>query len=86
MSTFGLTVLIRHGCPFCDMAIDLLDKNNLPYELLILGEDFSREEFAKKVPGAKTFPQILVNQESIGGFEELSDKIENLIHTFKQIN
>ena len=86
MSTFNLTVLIRYGCPFCDMAVSLLDRNDLPYELLILNEDFTREEFVKKVPGAKTFPQILVNHKTIGGFEELTNEIENLVASYKQKN
>ncbi len=74
-----LTVMIKNGCPYCDMALSLLDENELPYILLVLNEDFSREEFYQMVPGAKTFPQIIINGKSIGGYEELTAEITNWI-------
>ena len=78
MIEIDITLIIRHGCVYCDMAKNLLDEKNLNYKLLVLDEDFSREEFYKMVPNAKTFPQILVNGESIGGYEELTSKINDL--------
>ena len=53
-------------------------QKELSYKLLVLDEDFSREEFYEMVPNAKTFPQILVNGKTIGGYEELAVKINNL--------
>ena len=38
----------------------------------MLDKDFTREEFFKKFPNAKTFPQIIINQEHIGGYFELN--------------
>ena len=73
-----LTLIVRHGCIYCEMAINLLDEKELSYKLLVLDEDFSREEFYEMVPNAKTFPQILVNGKTIGGYEELAVKINNL--------
>jgi glutaredoxin len=61
------------------MAINLLDEKELSYKTLLLDQDFSREEFYQMVPGAKTFPQILVNGKTIGGYEELAAEIDNLI-------
>ena len=73
-----LTLIIRHGCIYCEMAKDLLNENEIPYKLMVLDEDFSREEFYEMVPNAKTFPQVIVNGKSIGGYEELSIEINNL--------
>ncbi len=73
-----LTLIIRHGCIYCEMAKDLLNEKEIPYKLMVLDEDFSREEFYEMVPNAKTFPQVLVNGKSIGGYEELSIEINNL--------
>ncbi len=70
-----IVVYWRSGCFYCEMAISLLDKYGFEYELLELDRDFSREEFYESVPGAKTFPQILINGNSIGGYEELKNKI-----------
>lgn len=73
-----LTLVMRHGCSFCELAKSLLDDNDLTYTLLMLDEHFSRDEFYTMIPGAKTFPQILVNGKSIGGYDELSVEINNL--------
>ena len=37
----------------------------------MLNEDYTREDFFKKFPNARTFPQIIINGESIGGYHEL---------------
>ena len=37
----------------------------------MLDQDYTREEFFIKFPNAKTFPQIIINNEHIGGYNEL---------------
>ena len=37
----------------------------------MLDKDFTREDFLKKFPNARTFPQIIINGENIGGYHEL---------------
>ena len=73
-----LTLIIRQGCIYCEMAKNLLNEKEIPYKLMVLDVDFSRKEFYEMVPNAKTFPQVLVNGKSIGGYEELSIKIKDL--------
>ena len=70
-----ILVYWRSGCPFCIFAVQLLEKHNLSYDLKVLGRDFTREDFPILVPGAKTFPQIIVDGVSIGGYEELKEII-----------
>ena len=41
------------------------------YTYKSLGTDFGREEMLEWFPGARTFPQIRVHGENIGGFTEL---------------
>ena len=36
-----------------------------------MGEDISRDAFFEKFPNAKTVPQIEINGEHIGGYNEL---------------
>ena len=36
----------------------------------MLDEDFTREELFEKFPTARTFPQITIDDESIGGYTE----------------
>ena len=66
-----LILIVRHGCIYCEMAINLLDEKELSYKLLVLDEDFSREEFYEMVPNAKTFPQIIIDNKHVGGYHEL---------------
>ena len=73
-----LTVIVRENCIYCRLAIRLLEEKGLKFELLMLGIDFQREEFESLAPGAKTFPQILVNGVSIGGYEDLLEKIDDI--------
>ena len=37
----------------------------------MLDEDYSRDQFFEIFPAAKTFPQIIINGEKIGGYHEL---------------
>ena len=73
----NLTVIARENCIYCRLAIRLWRKR-LKFELLMLGIDFEREEFESLAPGAKTFPQILVNGVSIGGYEDLLEKVDSI--------
>ena len=77
--TNNFVVLIMKGCPYCDLALDLLDERKIPYKLLTLNIDFQREDLDKIAPGAKTYPQILINGYSIGGYDDLVEKIDYIV-------
>ena len=59
----------KNNCSFCDKAKILLSKYNP--KIFMLDKDFTREEFFKKFPNAKTFPQIIINDQHIGTYNEL---------------
>ena len=63
-------------CPFCDRAKALCETRQLPYKYFQLGEDFTRDEVLEMFPGARTFPQIKVNGNSIGGYDKLGTYLE----------
>ena len=42
----------------------------------MLDEDFDREALMETFPGARTFPQIIVDGEKIGGFTEYKALID----------
>ena len=42
----------------------------------MLDKDYSRDDFFKKFPHAKTFPQIIINNEQVGGYQELEKWLE----------
>ena len=63
-------------CPYCDMAKALCEQKGLDFEYKLFGEDFSREELMETFPGARTFPQIIVDGNKIGGYTELEELVK----------
>ena len=66
----------KDHCPYCDMAKQLCEREELKYEYLKLGEDFEREQMMNTFPGARTFPQIIFEGEKIGGYTDLVEKLK----------
>ena len=59
-------------CNFCSAAKHLLNKKNVSYEEIDIGyDDKKREEMLKKSNGAKTIPQIFIEEKHVGGYVEL---------------
>ena len=46
------------------------ERSNISYKVFKLGVDFGREEMLTKFPTARTFPQIVVDEQNIGGWQE----------------
>jgi len=64
-------------CPHCEAAKRLCEMRKLSYEYRQLGVDFEREEVLQEFPEARTFPQIVVNGQKIGGYENLAGYLED---------
>lgn len=63
----------KWGCPYCVAAKSLLQKKGvefIEYDITMGGP--KREEMLTRVPGASTVPQILVDDEALGGFDDIS--------------
>ena len=73
----NVVVLSKPHCPYCDMARALLDKMGVDYTTRTLGKDLTREEVFEIAPHARTFPQIIINNQVIGGYNQLNTYIEN---------
>jgi glutaredoxin 3 len=67
----------KPSCPFCDRAKKFCESNQLKFKYFQLDVDFTREGLFEMFPGARTFPQIKVHSESIGGYQELLEYVEN---------
>lgn len=66
-----ITIYGKEQCPYCDMAKKLSEQSGYDYEYKQLGTDFDREEMMNTFPTARTFPQIIVDGEKIGGYQQL---------------
>ena len=64
-------------CPFCDKAENLCKQKNFVYKKYMLDVDFTREQMIEKFPSARTFPQITINGELIGGYTEFEAKVRS---------
>jgi glutaredoxin 3 len=58
-------------CPFCRSAKALLEKRGVAYEEINLARDPDSRNQLEQVTGMFTFPQILIGDKTIGGFQEL---------------
>lgn len=67
----------KPACPFCVQAKALAEREGAELTYKMLDEDFSREELFETFPGARTFPQIIVDGEKIGGFTEFKSLVES---------
>jgi glutaredoxin 3 len=57
-------------CPFCVQAKALAEREGHELTYKMLDEDFDRETLMETFPGARTFPQIIVDGNKIGGYTE----------------
>lgn len=76
-----ITIYGKDGCSFCVKARELCEERNFKYKYLVMGVDYPRDHFFEIFPTAKTVPQIIINDEKIGGYVELLEYIENTAYT-----
>jgi glutaredoxin 3 len=67
----SVTVYTTEACPFCTSAKTLLSRRNIAFEEINLARDPDGRTQLIERTGMYTFPQILIDGESIGGFQEL---------------
>ena len=60
------------NCSWCRQAKRLLEQRGIPYREELIGVTTTKEEFLKAVPNARTVPQIFLDGELVGGFQELN--------------
>ena len=66
-----VTVYTTEPCGYCRQAKALLTKRGLDYDEINLARDADgRVELARRT-GMMTFPQVVIGEELIGGFDQL---------------
>lgn len=71
-----IVIYSKDSCPFCEMAISLASSTDKEVTVLKLDVDYTVEDFQAKFPYAKSVPQIIVDEEHIGGYQDL---LKNLV-------
>lgn len=65
----------KYHCPYCDQAKALLTSKGIQFEEKKIGDGYTKEELLEAVPNARTVPQIFLDGELVGGFNELKAKL-----------
>jgi glutaredoxin len=71
----------KPACPSCTKAKALCEQRGYQFEYLEMGKDFDRETVLSEFPEARTFPQIVVGGQKIGGYEQFVKYIEDTNYT-----
>jgi glutaredoxin 3 len=66
-----VTVYTTDFCPYCRSAKALLDKRGVAYEEINLARDADARNRLQELTGMVTFPQIVIGEQPIGGFDQL---------------
>ena len=67
----GVIVYTTEPCGFCRVAKSLLQKRNVDYSEISLAKDPVGRTELVQMTGMMTFPQVVIDDEPIGGYQEL---------------
>ena len=68
----AVVVYLTPWCPYCVMAQRLLHSRGIAFEKVDVSGDHEARAWLRATTGQHTVPQIFINGESVGGFDELS--------------
>ena len=60
-------VYSKENCPYCYKVKTVLEMTWTDFQLLKLDEDFTRDEFYSEFGEGSTFPQVICDENKIGG-------------------
>ena len=66
------------GCSYCEQAKKLLKSKEIEVEERNLAHGtWTVQQLQEAVPGARTVPQIFLDDEYVGGYQELEQKLQS---------
>ena len=73
-------------CPYCRLAKELLSSRHVSYEEIRVDLDSSKKDEMMHLSNRRTVPQIFINDQSIGGYDDLaalakSGKLDGLLNS-----
>ncbi|MFN7055293.1 glutaredoxin 3 [Hyphomonas sp.] len=67
-----VTIYTRAFCPYCTRAVQVLKDKGVELHEIDAGMDPAlREEMTRRSGGGRTFPQIFVGEQHIGGCDDM---------------
>ncbi len=71
--TATVEIYTKFACPYCVRAKHLLDQKGVNYaEYDVSMGGTKRDEMAARIPGSRTVPQIFINDQPVGGSDDLA--------------
>ncbi|WP_247729330.1 FAD-dependent oxidoreductase [Halovivax limisalsi] len=66
-------IYTKEACPYCEKAKALFDEKGVEYETYnVTGDDALFEEMVERAEGRRTAPEVFIDDELIGGWDETS--------------
>jgi glutaredoxin len=65
----------KYHCQYCEQAKALLKQKGIEFEERKIGDGWTKEDLLEVVPTARTVPVIFLNDEYVGGFEQLKQRL-----------
>ena len=67
-----VTIYMRAFCPYCSRALALLKEKKVAMKEIDAGMDAAKKaEMVERSGGARTFPQIFIDDKHIGGCDDM---------------
>ena len=80
-----ITIYSKDPCPYCVKAKMLLERKKVNFTEIKITSDALREEMIKKSGGRMTVPQIFIEDDHVGGCDDLyalndSGKLDEILN------
>ena len=84
-----IEIYTKSWCPFCAMAKSLLKSEYLEFDEIDVTSNPGLEQEMNQRSGQFTVPQIFIDNQSVGGFDDLSHlkssgELERLTHSLEK--
>lgn len=68
-----IEIYTRPACPYCAQALALLDAKSVTYSEIVVSNNPALREEMNARSKRNTFPQIFINDQHIGGCDDIMD-------------
>jgi len=80
-----IIIYTKENCSYCVRAKQLLTSKKLNYQEIRIDLDPAKREAMERLSGRRTVPQIFINDQAIGGYDDLfalaqSGKLHDLLN------
>jgi glutaredoxin 3 len=67
-----IVIYTTSWCPYCIRATRLLKSKGWKFEEIDVDGDDEKRAWLRRVTGRRTVPQIFIEEESVGGYDEIA--------------